>query len=77
MASKEQIQQALGSLHERYGNTLMMLSDAVDKIDDQASRISELESQLSVEPEFDIDLSVPAEISALEEKIKNRQDESN
>jgi hypothetical protein len=77
MASKEQIQQALSSLHERYGNTLMMLSDAVDKIDDQASRISELESQLSVEPEFDIDLSVPAEISALEEKIKNRQDESN
>jgi len=33
MASKEQIQKALDELWTKYGNTLSMLSDALDKID--------------------------------------------
>lgn len=76
MASKEQIQAALDELWTKYGNTLGMLSDALDKMDQQDAKIAELESQLSAEPEFDLDLSVPAEIAALEQKLQNRQDET-
>lgn len=76
MASKEQIQAALDELWTKYGNTLSMLSDSLDKMDQQDAKIAELESQLSAEPEFDLDLSVPAEIAALEQKLQNRQDET-
>lgn len=76
MASKEQIQAALDELWTRYGNTLAMLSDSLDKMDQQDAKIAELESQLSAEPEFDLDLSVPEEIAALEQKLQNRQDET-
>ena len=43
MANKEQIQKALDELWTRYGNTLSMLTDAIDKIDEKDQRISELE----------------------------------
>ena len=43
MASKEQIQKALDELWTKYGNTLSMLSDALDKIDTQQSKINKLE----------------------------------
>lgn len=76
MASKEQIQAALDQLWTKYGNTLSMLSDSLEKMDQQDAKIAELESQLSAEPEFDLDLSVPAEIVALEQKLQNRQDET-
>jgi hypothetical protein len=72
MASKEQIQQALNELWTKYGNTLSALSDSLDKMDQQDAKIAELESQLSAEPEFDLDLSAPAEIAELENKIANR-----
>jgi len=76
MASKEQIQAALDQLWTKYGNTLSMLSDSLEKMDQQDAKIAELESQLNAEPEFDLDLSVPAEIAALEQKLQNRQDET-
>ena len=37
MANKEQIQKALDELWTRYGNTLSMLTDAIDKIDEKIS----------------------------------------
>lgn len=73
MASKDQIKQALDQLWSKYANTLSMLSDALDKMDQQDAKIAELESQLSAEPEFDLDLSVPTEIAELEKKIASRQ----
>lgn len=75
MASKEQVQAALDQLWEKYGNTLNMLSDALDKIDAQQSRINQLESELNVEPDIELDLSTPAAIEQLEKIVLNRHEE--
>jgi len=75
MASKEQVQAALDQLWEKYGNTLNMLSDALDKIDAQQSRINQLESELNVEPDIELDLSTPAAIEQLEKTVLNRHEE--
>jgi phage-related protein len=75
MASKEQIQNALNELWEKYGNTLSMLSDALDKIETQQSRINQLESELDVEPDIDLNLSTPAAIEQLEKTVLNRHEE--
>lgn len=76
MASKEQVQQALDELWEKYGKTLTMLSDALDNIEQKESRIKELETQLSAEPEFDIELSTPAAIAQLEKTLFSKDEES-
>lgn len=75
MASKEQVQATLDQLWQKYGNTLNMLSDALDKIDAQQSRINQLESELDVEPDIDLDLSTPAAIEQLEKTVLNRHEE--
>lgn len=75
MASKEQVQATLDQLWEKYGNTLNMLSDALDKIDAQQSRINQLESELDVEPDIELDLSTPAAIEQLEKTVLNRHEE--
>jgi len=75
MASKEQIQKALDELWTKYGNTLSMLSDALDKIDTQQSKINKLESDLDVEPDIELDLSTPAAIEQLEKTVLNRHEE--
>lgn len=72
MASKEQIKTALDELWKRYGNTLAMLSDSLDKIEEKSARISELERLLDAEPEMDLDLSTPTEVSELESRLANR-----
>lgn len=75
MASKEQIQKALDELWTKYGNTLSMLSDALDKIDAQQSKINKLESDLDVEPDIELNLSTPAAIEQLEKTVLNRHEE--
>jgi len=75
MASKEQVQATLDQLWEKYGNTLNMLSDALDKIDAQQSRINQLESELDIEPDIELDLSTPAAIEQLEKTVLNRHEE--
>ena len=69
MASKEQVQAALDSLYEKYGNTLKLLADSIDKVDAQAKRIAELEEQTNVEPAVDVDLSIPQPIKDLEKTV--------
>jgi cell division septum initiation protein DivIVA len=69
MASKEEVQEALDLLYEKYGNTLQLLADSMDKIDSQAERIAELEEQTNVEPALDVDLTIPQSIIELEKTI--------
>ena len=69
MASKEQVQAALDSLYEKYGNTLKLLADSIDKVDAQAKRIAELEEQTNVEPAVDVDLSIPQTIKDVEKTV--------
>lgn len=69
MASKEQIQKALDSLYERYGKTLKLLADSIDKIDSQEERIKELEQQATIEPSVDVDLTIPQSILDLEKSV--------
>jgi len=75
MANKDQIQQALDQLWEKYGNTLSLLSDSVDKIESQEKRIEELESQLGAEPEIQLDLQVPEKILELEKRVLSKVNE--
>ena len=69
MATKEQIQAALNELFEKYGNTLRLLSDSVEKIDEQSERIRILEEQTNAEPSVDVNLSIPQEILDLEKTV--------
>ena len=71
MASKEQVQAALDQLWEKYGNTLNMLSDSLEKIESQEQRIQQLESELNIEPDLDLDLSTPEGIKQLEKSVLN------
>jgi len=75
MASKEQVQAALDELWTKYGNTLNLLSDSLEKIESQEKRIKQLESELNVEPDFDLDLSTPQSIAQLEQTVLNRHEE--
>ena len=77
MASKEQVQAALDELWEKYGNTLNMLSDSLEKIESQEQRIQQLESELNIEPDLDLDLSTPEGIKQLEKSVLNRPDLTN
>ena len=69
MATKEQIQAALNELFEKYGKTLRLLSDSVEKIDEQSERIRILEEQTNAEPSVDVNLSIPQEILDLEKTV--------
>ena len=77
MASKEQVQAALDQLWEKYGNTLNMLSDSLEKIESQEQRIQQLKSELNIEPDLDLDLSTPEGIKQLEKSVLNRPDLTN
>lgn len=72
MASKEQIQEALDQLWEKYGNTLSMLSDSIDKIEAQEKEIANLKADAEVEPEMDLNLKTPPAIEQLEQTVLNR-----
>jgi len=76
MASKEQIQAALDQLWEKYGNTLSMLSDSIDKIESQETIISDLEKKLKTEPEINIDLNIPEKLQILEKRVLKKIDEN-
>ena len=77
MASKEQVQAALDQLWEKYGNTLNMLSDSLEKLELQEQRIKQLESELNIGPDLDLDLSTPEGIRQLEQSVLNRPDLTN
>lgn len=72
MASKEQIQEALDQLWEKYGNTLSMLSDSIDKIEAQEKEIASLKDEANQEPEMDLNLTTPPAIEQLEQTVLNR-----
>ena len=72
MASKEQIQEALDQLWEKYGNTLSKLSDSIDKIESQEKEIANLKADAEVEPEMDLNLKTPPAIEQLEQTVLNR-----
>lgn len=72
MASKEEIQKALDELYAKYGNTLSLLSDAIDKIDAKDKRIAELEQAVQAGEDIQLDLSTPAAIVQLEQTVLNR-----
>jgi len=73
MASKEEIQKALDELWSKYGNTLSLLSDAIDKMDVKDQRIAELEQAVQAGEDIQLDLSTPAAIAQLEQTVLNRQ----
>ena len=77
MASKEQIQAALDELWTKYGNTLTLLSDAIDKLDAKDKEIKKLEKKLSDSQDIDIKLEIPTDILQLEKTVlgKSSQDE--
>ena len=73
MANIHELKEAYDDLQTRYANTLSMLLDALDRLDEKPTEV-EVEKIVEVQAEIDIDLNTPPEISALEEKIKGRLD---
>lgn len=73
MASKEDIQKALDELWSKYGNTLSLLADAIDKLDEKDKRIADLEKAIVAGEDIDLDLSTPSAIAQLEQTVLNRQ----
>ena len=73
MANIHELKEAYDDLQARYANTLSMLLDALDRLDETPTEV-EVEKIVEVQAEIDIDLNTPPEISALEEKIKGRLD---
>lgn len=72
MASKAEIQKALDELWTRYGNTLSMLSDSIDKIDAKDKEIAKLKQQVADGKDIDVDISTPQQILDLEKSVLNR-----
>lgn len=72
MASKEQIQTALNDLWTRYGNTLSMLSDCIDKIQEKDLEIAGLKQMIEAGEDIDIVLESPAELVELEKAVLSR-----
>ena len=77
MASKQQVQAALDELWKKYGNTLKMLSDSLDKLDTKDAEITKLKQQVADGKDIDIKLEIPADILQLEKTVlgKSSQDE--
>jgi hypothetical protein len=73
MANIHEIKSAYDDLQVRYANTLGMLLDALDKLDEKPTEV-EVEKIVEVEATMDVDLSTPDNIKALEDRLKGRID---
>lgn len=73
MANIHELKTAYDDLQTRYANTLSMLLDALDKLDEKPTEV-EVEKIVEVQAELDIDLNTPSDIVALEEKLRGRLD---
>ncbi|MCP4832623.1 MAG: hypothetical protein GY886_10470 [Gammaproteobacteria bacterium] len=73
MANIHELKEAYDDLQARYANTLSMLLDALDRLDEKPTEV-EVEKIVEVQAELDIDLNTPSDIVALEEKLKGRLD---
>ena len=73
MANIHELKEAYDDIQTRYANTLSMLLDALDRLDEKPTEV-EVEKIVEVQAELDIDLNTPSDIVALEEKLKDRLD---
>jgi hypothetical protein len=73
MANIHEIKSAYDDLQVRYANTLGMLLDALDRLDEKPTEV-EVEKIVEVEATMDVDLSTPDNIKALEDRLKGRID---
>lgn len=73
MANIHELKEAYDDLQTRYANTLSMLLDALDRLDEKPTEV-EVEKIVEVQAELDVDLNTPSDIVALEEKLKDRLD---
>jgi hypothetical protein len=73
MANIHEIKSAYDDLQVRYANTLGMLLDALDKLDEKPTEV-EVEKIVEVEATIDVDLTTPANIAELEQKLQGRVD---
>ena len=73
MANIHEIKSAYDDLQVRYANTLGMLLDALDRLDEKPTEV-EVEKVVEVEATIDVDLSTPDNIKALEDRLKGRID---
>lgn len=73
MANQKEIKEALDGLWGRYGNTLELLLDTLDKLEEKPKEIiKEVEKIVEVEADMDIDLSTPQHIAKLEQEVLGR-----
>jgi hypothetical protein len=73
MANIHEIKSAYDDLQVRYANTLGMLLDALDRLDEKPTEV-EVEKIVEVEATIDVDLTTPANIAELEQKLQGRVD---
>ena len=73
MANIHEIKSAYDDLQVRYANTLGMLLDALDRLDEKPTEV-EVEKVVEVAATIDVDLTTPPEIQALEDRLKGRMD---
>lgn len=73
MANIHEIKKAYDDLQVRYANTLSMLLDALDELDEKPTEI-EVEKIVEVESTLDVDLTTPPEIMVLEKKLQGKVD---
>ena len=73
MANIHEIKSAYDDLQVRYANTLGMLLDALDRLDEKPTEV-EVEKVVEVQATIDVDLSTPDNIKALEDRLKGRID---
>jgi len=73
MANQKEIKEALDGLWGRYGNTLELLLNTLDKLDEKPKEVEKIvEKIVEVEADIDIDLSTPARIAELEAQVLGR-----
>lgn len=71
MANKDEVKQVLDQVWTKYGNSLQLLLDTLDKLDEKPTEV-EVEKIVEVEADIDIDLSTPADIAELERQVLTR-----
>lgn len=71
MANQAEVKKALDELWGRYGKSLELLLDTLDKLDEKPTEV-EVEKIVEVEADIDIDLSTPARIAELESQVLGR-----
>jgi len=71
MTNKVTVKEALDTLNEKYANTLLMLDDALDKIEDLEKQLDKKPKEVIVEKEVEIikEVNVPVEKIIEKEKI--------